>query len=44
VRLAQDAAYWGEVRERMIAARARLYGDVEPVRALERYLEEAVRK
>lgn len=44
VKLAQDAAYWGEVRERMIAARGRLYGDAEPVRALERFLEDAVRK
>jgi len=43
VRLAQDAAYWGEVRERMIAARAALYGDQAPVRALERFLEDAVR-
>jgi len=44
VRLAQDAAYWGGVRERMVAARARLYGDAEPVRALERFFEDAVRK
>jgi predicted O-linked N-acetylglucosamine transferase (SPINDLY family) len=44
VKLAQDAAYWGDVRERMIAARGRLYGDAEPVRALERFLEDAVRK
>jgi protein O-GlcNAc transferase len=44
VRLAQDAAYWGEVRERMSAARAQLYGDAEPVRALERFLEDVVRK
>jgi len=43
VRLAQDAAWWGEVRERMIAARAALYGDVAPVRALEKFLVEAVR-
>ena len=43
VRLAQDAAYWGEVRERMIAARAQLYGDAEPVRALERFLEDVIR-
>ncbi len=43
VQLAQDAAYWGDVRERMIAARERLYNDAEPVRALERFLEEAVR-
>lgn len=44
VKLAQDAAHWGAVRERMVAARARLYGDAEPVRALERFLEEVVRK
>lgn len=44
VRLAQDAAWWGEVRERMVATRARLYGDVEPVRALERFLEAALRR
>jgi protein O-GlcNAc transferase len=43
VKLARDAAYWGEVRERLIASRAGLYGDAEPVRALERFLEEAVR-
>lgn len=43
VRLAQEAAYWGRMRERMIAARAALYGDEAPVRALERFLEEAVR-
>lgn len=43
VRLAQDAAYWGEMRERMVAARERLYNDAEPVRALERFLEDAVR-
>ena len=43
VRLAQDAAYWGEVRERMVAGRAGLYGDEAPVRALERFLEGAVR-
>jgi len=43
VKLARDAAYWGEVRERIIASRAGLYGDVEPVRALERFLEDAVR-
>jgi predicted O-linked N-acetylglucosamine transferase (SPINDLY family) len=43
VRLAQDAAYWGDVRERMVAARERLYNDAEPVRALERFLEDVVR-
>jgi protein O-GlcNAc transferase len=44
VRLARDAAWWGEVRGRMLAARGRLYGDAEPVRALERFLEAAVRR
>jgi protein O-GlcNAc transferase len=44
VRLAQDAAWWGGARERMVAARPKLYGDTEPVRALERFLESAVRK
>ena len=44
VKLAQDAAWWGAVRERMLAARGRLYGDAEPVRALERFLEAAVRR
>lgn len=42
VRLAQDAAWWGRVRERILAARAKLYGDTEPVRALERFFEQAV--
>jgi predicted O-linked N-acetylglucosamine transferase (SPINDLY family) len=42
VRLARDAAYWGEVRGRMLAARAALHGDTAPVRALERFLAEAV--
>jgi predicted O-linked N-acetylglucosamine transferase (SPINDLY family) len=44
VRLAQDAAWWGSVRERMAAAAPALYGDAEPVRALEKFLEDAVRK
>jgi predicted O-linked N-acetylglucosamine transferase (SPINDLY family) len=44
VKLARDAVHWGAVRERMIAARPRLYNDAEPVRALERFLEDAVRK
>lgn len=44
VRLARDAAYWGSVRERVLAARSRLYRDVEPVHALERFFEETVRK
>jgi predicted O-linked N-acetylglucosamine transferase (SPINDLY family) len=44
VKLAQDAAHWGEVRGRMIAARAGLYDDAAPVRALERFFEDALRK
>jgi predicted O-linked N-acetylglucosamine transferase (SPINDLY family) len=44
VKLARDAAYWGAMRERIIASRAVLYGDTEPVRALERFFEDAVRK
>lgn len=44
VRLARDAAYWGSVRERTLAARSRLYRDVEPVRALEKFFEETVRE
>jgi predicted O-linked N-acetylglucosamine transferase (SPINDLY family) len=44
VRLAQDAAYWGGVRDRMIAARGGLHRDPAPVRALEKFFEEAVRK
>jgi len=43
VRLAQDAAYWGGVRDRMIAARGGLHRDPAPVRALEKFFEEAVR-
>ena len=43
VRLAQDAAWWGSVRDRMTAARPRLYGDLAPVRALEKYFADAVR-
>lgn len=42
VRLAQDAAYWGAVQGRMAAARAGLYGDTEPVRALERFFVDAL--
>jgi predicted O-linked N-acetylglucosamine transferase (SPINDLY family) len=44
VKLAQDAAHWGEVRGRMIAARAGLYDDAAPVRALEGFFEDALRK
>ncbi len=43
VRLVRDAAYWGEVRERMIAARPGIAGDPAPVRALQKFLEDAVR-
>ncbi|MGH8706920.1 MAG: tetratricopeptide repeat protein, partial [Burkholderiales bacterium] len=42
VRLVQDAAYWGEVRERMIAARPGINGDPAPVHALQKFLEDAV--
>lgn len=42
VTLARDAAHWGAVRERMVAAREGLYGDVEPVRALEKFFDSAV--
>ena len=44
VKLAQDAAWWGEMRERMVASRGRLYGDAAPVRALEKFFEDAVRR
>lgn len=44
VRLARDAAWWGSMRERMVAARPKLYGDVAPVRALEEFFDSAVRK
>jgi protein O-GlcNAc transferase len=44
VRLAQDAAFWGAVQSRMVAARPGLYGDKEPVRALERFFEGAIRR
>lgn len=42
VRLARDAAYWGEVRERLAAARGGLYGDLAGVRALEAFAERAL--
>jgi protein O-GlcNAc transferase len=42
VRLATDAAWWGEMRRRMEAARAALYGDAAPVRALEKFFDEAL--
>jgi protein O-GlcNAc transferase len=44
VRLAQDAAYWGEARERLLQAAPTLYGDVQPVRALARFFEESLRR
>lgn len=43
VKLVHDAAHWGEVRERMIAARPGIAGDPAPVHALQKFLEEAVR-
>lgn len=43
VKLARDAAYWGEVRERVISARAGLAGDAAPVHALQQFLEASVR-
>ena len=42
VRLAREAAWWGETRERMIAVRPQLYGDTAPVRALEAFFERAL--
>jgi predicted O-linked N-acetylglucosamine transferase (SPINDLY family) len=42
VRLARDAAYWGDMRERLAAARTGLYGDLECVRALEAFLARAL--
>jgi predicted O-linked N-acetylglucosamine transferase (SPINDLY family) len=44
VRLAQDAAYWGGMRDRLVEARERLYGDTQPVRALARFFEDALRR
>ncbi len=42
VRLATDAAWWGEMRKRIEAARGALYGDAAPVRALEKFFDEAL--
>jgi predicted O-linked N-acetylglucosamine transferase (SPINDLY family) len=42
VRLATDAAYWGEMRARIEAARGALYHDRAPVRALEQFFAEAL--
>ena len=42
VRLATDAAWWGEMRQRIEAARPALYGDAAPLRALEKFFEDAI--
>ena len=42
VRLATDAAWWGEMRKRIEAVRPALYGDAAPVRALEKFFDEAL--
>jgi predicted O-linked N-acetylglucosamine transferase (SPINDLY family) len=42
VRLATDAAWWGEVRSRIEAARDTLYNDRAPVRALETFFAQAL--
>lgn len=42
VRLATDAAWWGEMRKRIEDSRAALYHDKAPVRALERFFAEAL--
>lgn len=42
VRLARDASYRDEVRQRLERGRHVLYGDAAPVRALERFLENAL--
>jgi protein O-GlcNAc transferase len=41
VKLASDQIYNAAVRDRIETARHRLFGDVEPIRALERFLAEA---
>jgi protein O-GlcNAc transferase len=43
VRLARDAAYWGEIQARLEAARPSLYGDTGSVRALEGFFEDALK-
>jgi protein O-GlcNAc transferase len=43
VRLARDAAYWGEMQARLEAARPSLYGDTASVRALEAFFEDALK-
>jgi predicted O-linked N-acetylglucosamine transferase (SPINDLY family) len=42
VRLARDAAHWGAMHEALASRRARLYGDVSSVRALEAFFERAL--
>jgi hypothetical protein len=42
VRLATDAAWWGEMRSRIEAARGALYNDKAPVRGLEKFFAEAL--
>jgi predicted O-linked N-acetylglucosamine transferase (SPINDLY family) len=42
VRLATDAAWWGEMRGRIEQGRAALYNDSEPVRALEKFFAEVL--
>jgi predicted O-linked N-acetylglucosamine transferase (SPINDLY family) len=44
VKLASDRHYRENVQTRMAQARSILYNDIEPVRALEAFLEKAVRK
>lgn len=42
VRLATDAAWWGEMRKRIEEGRAALYHDKAPVRGLEKFFAEAL--
>jgi len=42
VRLATDAAWWGEMRKRIEDGRTALYHDKAPVRALEKFFAEAL--
>jgi len=42
VRLAREPDYRDDIRRRMAAARPVLYEDLEPIRALERYLDQAL--
>jgi protein O-GlcNAc transferase len=41
-RLAQDEAWRSEVRKQLAAGKARIYGDLAPVRALENFIERCV--